>query len=94
MSGRLKYGANIFVYTFPRARITVQDIQNFNAQYPALTIKRTTAFHDRFLIPDGVKGYHVGASRKDVGKKCFGINKIYGMDDIENLVKKAQQISV
>ncbi len=86
-------GVDVMVYTLPSARISAQDIHNFNAQYPALTVKRTTAFHDRFLILDGAEGYHVGASLKDAGKKCFGINKIYGTDDIENLVKKAQQTS-
>lgn len=88
-----KAGVNVMVYTLPGARISTQDVRNFNAQYPALTVKRTTAFHDRFLIIDGMEGYHIGASLKDAGKKCFGINKIYGTDDIENIMKKAQQTS-
>lgn len=66
-------------------------INSFNAQYPALTVKRTTAFHDRFLIIDGADGYHIGASLKDAGKKCFGINKIEGADVIKDIMKKAQQ---
>ena len=86
-------GVDVKVYTLPGAKISAQDVRNFNAQYPALTVKRTTAFHDRFLILDGMEGYHIGASLKDAGKKCFGINKIYGTDDIENIVKKAQQTS-
>ncbi len=88
-----KAGVDVVVYTLPGARISAQDVRNFNAQYPALTVKRTTAFHDRFLILDGMEGYHIGASLKDAGKKCFGINKIYGTDDIENIMKKAQQTS-
>ena len=51
------------------------------------------AFHDRFLIIDDVEGYHIGASLKDAGKKCFGINKIEGVDDIKDIMKKAQQTS-
>ena len=31
--------------------------------------------------------YHLGASIKDLGKKCFGINKIEGTDFIENINK-------
>ena len=31
-------------------------------------------FHDRFLIIDDTKAYHIGASIKDAGKKCFAIN--------------------
>lgn len=87
-------GVDVMIYTLPGARISAQDVHNFNAQYPSLTIKRTTSFYDRFLILDGMEGYHVGASLKDAGKKCFGINKIYGTDDVENLVKKAQQTSI
>lgn len=84
-------GVDVMVYTLPYARISAQDIVNFNAQYPTLSVKRTTAFHDRFLIIDGVEGYHIGASLKDAGKKCFGINKIEGADDIREIMKKAQQ---
>lgn len=46
--------------------------------------------HDRFLIIDGVEGYHIGASLKDAGKKCFGITKIGGADDINDIMNKAQ----
>jgi len=84
-------GVDVWAYTLPSARISTQDIANFNAQYPTLTIKKTTAFHDRFLIIDGTEGYHIGASLKDAGKKCFGINRIEGADDINDIMKKAQQ---
>ena len=86
-------GVNVFVYTLPSAKISAQDVTNFNAQYPTLTVKKTTAFHDRFLIIDGAEGYHIGASLKDAGKKCFGINKIEGTDVINNLINKALQTS-
>ena len=86
-------GVDVFAYTFPNAKISTQDIKNFNAQYPTLTVKKTIAFHDRFLIIDGAEGYHVGASLKDAGKKCFGINRIQGTDDIKEIIKKAQQTS-
>lgn len=33
-------------------------------------------FHDRFIVIDNKEMYHLGASIKDLGKKCFGINKI------------------
>ena len=45
-------------------------IQN-NAQYPTLTVNHTTKMHDRFLIIDKQNLYHIGASLKDLGKKCF-----------------------
>lgn len=84
-------GVDILAYTLPSARISAQDINNFNAQYPTLTVKKTTAFHDRFLIIDGTEGYHIGASLKDAGKKCFGITKIEDIDDIQAIVAKAHQ---
>lgn len=84
-------GVNVFAYTLPSTRITAQDINNFNAQYPMLTVKKTIAFHDRFLIIDGVEGYHIGASLKDAGKKCFGMNKIEGTNVVKDIMNKAQQ---
>ena len=70
-------GVDVLLYTTRRGnKLTDADIEKFNAQYPALAVEMTDAFHDRFLILDGTEGYHVGASLKDAGKKCFGISKI------------------
>ena len=55
--------------------LTNLDIEKFNKQYPNLKVKYSNIFHDRFIIIDNTL-YHVGASFKDLGKKCFGINKI------------------
>ena len=87
-------GIDVFAYTLPSARISAQDINSFNAKYPTLTVKKTTAFHDRFLIIDGVHGYHIGSSLKDAGKKCFGINKIESVDVLKDIMSKAQQTGV
>ena len=72
-------GVDVLVYTLPSAKITAQDINNFNAQYPSLT--GTVAFHDRFLIIDDLEGYHIGASLKDAGKKCCGMQCFACMGD-------------
>ncbi|BDC97285.1 ORF6N domain-containing protein [Treponema saccharophilum] len=64
-------GVNVVIYTDPKTKLTAQDIQKFNAQYPTLTVNHTTKMHDRFLIVDGKTLYHIGASLKDLGKKCF-----------------------
>ena len=32
--------------------------------------------HDRFLIIDRAEIYHIGASIKDLGKKCFGFTRL------------------
>lgn len=64
-------GVNVTIYTDPKTKLTVQDVQNFNAQYPTLTLNYTTKMHDRFMIIDNKILYHIGASLKDLGKKCF-----------------------
>ena len=63
--------ANVIIYTNPKTKLTTQDIQMFNSQYPTLTLNYTTRMHDRFLIIDQTTLYHIGASLKDLGKKCF-----------------------
>ena len=65
-------GVNVIIYTDPKTKLIVQDVQTFNAQYPTLTLNFTTKTHDRFLIIDNTTIYHIGASLKDLGKKCFG----------------------
>ena len=62
----------VTIYTQKQTKLTKADVKNFNAQYPTLKIKYTKVFHDRFLILDRTTAYHVGASLKDAGKKCFG----------------------
>ena len=39
-----------------------KDITKFKAQYPKLSVKTTTDFHDRFMIIDKAEVYHIGAS--------------------------------
>ncbi|MBP5481066.1 MAG: ORF6N domain-containing protein [Paludibacteraceae bacterium] len=64
-------GVDVTIYTLPTTRLTAQDVRSFNAQYPTLTVRHTTSMHDRFLIIDNSILYHLGASLKDLGKKCF-----------------------
>ncbi len=60
----------------PRFTLATTDVMRFNAQYPTLTIKFSEVFHDRFLIIDDCEIYLIGASLKDVGKKCFAFTKL------------------
>ncbi|MBP5481068.1 MAG: ORF6N domain-containing protein [Paludibacteraceae bacterium] len=64
-------GVDVTIYTLPNTRLTTQDVRSFNAQYPTLTVRHTTLMHDRFLIIDNSILYHLGASLKDLGRKCF-----------------------
>ena len=67
---------NIEIYTKKETKLNLKDINKFNIQYPKLEVKYTEKFHDRFLILDRKYIYHIGASLKDLGKKCFGITLI------------------
>ena len=66
-----KSNVNITIWTAPKTPLTLQDIQQFNTQYPTLIVNHTSKMHDRFLIIDQKILYHIGASLKDLGKKCF-----------------------
>ena len=66
----------VVMYTLKRTKLSQEDVNNFNSQYPLLEVRYTKVFHDRFLILDKKNVYHIGASLKDAGKKCFGISLI------------------
>ena len=62
-------------------------ISKYQSQYNNLTIKINNSFHDRFIIIDDNILYHCGASFKDLGKKCFAINRIDNKEILNNLKK-------
>lgn len=78
----------VHLYTVKKTRLSEADIKNFNQQYPSIEMHYTGEFHDRFLIIDETLGYHIGASIKDAGKKCFAINKIEDKATIESIVQR------
>jgi phage regulator Rha-like protein len=51
------------------------DVEKYNEQYPAITIKEFHNSHDRFFIIDDKTVYHFGASLKDLGKKWFAFSR-------------------
>lgn len=85
-----KENVSVTIYTQKRTRLTKKDVENFNAQYPALEVKYTKVLHDRFLILDRDTAYHVGASLKDAGKKCFGINLIQDAGIIRDILQRLE----
>ena len=60
----------------PHHKISPADVETFNAQYPRLAVRYNESFHDRFLIIDDKELYLVGASLKDLGRKCFAFMKL------------------
>ena len=85
-------GVDVKIYTYASAQLTNRDAANFNAQYPTLTVKKTQVFHDRFIILDGKTAYHIGASIKDAGKKCFGISLIDDPGVVADLLNRLKTV--
>ena len=65
----------------------------YEKQYSNLEIINTDIFHDRFILIDRKVLYHSGASFKDLGKKCFAINKIEDINIINNLLDRLEEIN-
>lgn len=76
----------VVILTLDKSNIEKIDIQKFNQEYPVLKVAKTNKFHDRFIVIDNNEMYHLGASIKDLGKKCFGINRIEDMNIIEKIM--------
>ncbi len=81
-----KNNVEVVILTSDKSNIQNIDIQKFNKEYPILKVTRTNKYHDRFIIIDNKEMYHLGASIKDLGKKCFGINKIEDMQIVEKII--------
>ena len=71
-----KSNENIIIYTNTKiSKVLQDDINTFNKQYGLLNIINTNKVHDRYIIIDKLKIYHIGASIKDLGKKIFSISE-------------------
>lgn len=81
---------DVVIYTLKRTKLSEGDVDNFNSQYPSLEVRYTKAFHDRFLIMDKKKAYHIGASLKDAGKKCFGITLIEDNGIVRDILQRLE----
>ena len=77
----------------PHHKISPADVATFNAQYPKLAVRYNETFHDRFLIIDDKELYLIGASLKDLGRKCFGFTKM-DAGEIARIKKAAFAMSV
>lgn len=85
---------SVTIWTHPKTKLTERDIEAFNAQYPLLDVRHTTAFHDRFLILDDSKGYFVGASLKDAGKRSFAVTRIEDAAIVQTVLSKLDGIEL
>ena len=85
MLSKKKKNVEAIILTSSHSNISKLDIQKFNNEYPVLKLSKINKFHDRFIIIDNKELYHCGASLKDLGKKCFAINKIEDIKYISDL---------
>ena len=84
-----KEGVKVEIYTTEKhSKLTESEIDSFNKEYPTLTVKHTSEFHDRFMILDRKTLYHIGASIKDAGKKAFEISQIDDEKQTEEILRR------
>ena len=62
--------------------------KKYESQYDNVIFINNNTFHDRFIIIDRKELYNSGASFKDLGKKCFSLNKIEDIEYLENILIK------
>lgn len=88
MLTKKKINVNVKLITCANCSLNKIDKSKFNMQYPHLKIYINKNFHDRFIIIDNKEIYHIGASLKDLGKKCFAISKMNDDSFIEKYKKE------
>lgn len=68
----------------------IHETRTFISQhtYYSVELRRTNEFHDRFLIIDEAKCWHIGASIKDAGNKAFMISLIEDNANRTALIKQ------
>ena len=86
MLAKKKNNVEVVILTSDKSNIDNLDIKKFNKEYPILKVAKTNKFHDRFIVIDNREMYHLGASIKDLGKKCFAINRIEDKEIIEKII--------
>ncbi len=78
------------------------EARKFVAQHGAvIEIRQTAQYHDRFIVLDASRCWHLGASIKDAGNKAFAMSEVVSATiraaisaDIEATWNRAQQISI
>ncbi|MCQ2798835.1 MAG: virulence RhuM family protein [Bacilli bacterium] len=80
-----KQGVSLSIYHSSKAKLSVKDVADFNAQYGDCSAHINDKYHDRFIIIDDKETYHIGASLNYAGKKVFAITKIEGEEILESI---------
>lgn len=88
MMSKKQNNVSVRIITQSKTKLLEIDIQKFNQQYPTLRIEHSDKIHDRFLVIDRNKLYHIGASLKDLGKKMFAFSLMQDKALITNLLER------
>lgn len=79
------------IITSNKSRLSDREINLFNRQYSGLIKVVDNSFHDRYLIIDFHKVYHLGASINYLGKKISQIDEVLNEDSREFLFGKIRK---
>jgi hypothetical protein len=79
---------SVSILTKPLPSSLIPIAKAFNQQHGGLSIRSSSAFHDRFIIVDDSDFYHFGASIKDLGKRGFMFSRLEEPEMIETLRRK------
>jgi hypothetical protein len=76
--GTCKRALDVQLLTHALPNDFLHEVGAFKAQHgPRLVeVRRTGEFHDRFIVVDNSRCFHVGASIKDAGRRAFMINQV------------------
>ena len=69
-------------------------IKKYQSQYDNVEVIENDMFHDRFIIIDQKELYHCGASFKELGKKCFGINRVYDINILNKILEQLKKATL
>ena len=89
------HSVNVILLSKALSKSLSLDLAKANHQYGKFEWIRFDRSHDRFLIIDGRKVYHLGASLKDLGKKWFAFSELNTLtmceilDSINQVIKNS-----
>lgn len=80
----------IRILSFNLAADFLYEVTKFKKQYgpKSLDVRLTKEFHDRFIILDGIRCFHVGASIKDAGLRTFMVSQVQDPANVRALLKQ------
>lgn len=70
-----------------------ETLEKYNKQYHNLRVIYDDSWHDRYIIIDKEKIYHLGASLNYIGTKTFNINKLEDIAIVNLLIDKLKIVS-